>query len=636
MADWQFPGNESLEEEGLADAGIETFRGAPLAGLARESVQNSMDAAAFRGNAKEDAPVKVVFELQNIRSEDVPGIGQLTRAFRACLEKVTSRGIKKEIEFFETALDVASGPLIPVLSVSDYGTTGLKGPATPGHPFHALVRASGVSQKGSSEAGGSFGIGKNAAFAVSALRTVFYSTLYRESGRQRRLVQGKSVLVSRKERGEEVRAKGYWGAPKYEPVVDDAVNDLPQWLVRSETGTTVTSIGFSNHENWAGQIVESLLRNFFSAIHKNQICLVVAEQGMETVKLDRESVDSLFQCARIGEVAHEFGNDEQFAFAHAMYEAVSATDGDNFFDKCKEFSGLGEFRLRILLKEGFPKRVGILRNGMYVTGSLEHFGEPFIRFPLSQDFVAVVEPADGDASKNLRDMENPQHDSFSAERIDDKQRRKVLAREMRKLGRWIREEIRNATQQASQKTVTLQELSCFFDDLESPGSMSDGDDRGERPESLVVRLDPVASPSHGLGSDGADGSSGGSKDGSGGDGRTTGDRRGKGRGTAGGRGGRSLEYRDFRNVVLGDEGNKRLIVFTPKRGGKAFLDVVAVGLAQDQSLALAAINGDPCKKQPGIELQENIPIRLEIDLIESYHGPVRVTLLPATENGEES
>src|SRR5690606_38400000 len=97
---------------------------------------------------------------------------------------------------FEQACSTLRKPLISVFTVEDYGTTGLVGPSVAGSPFHALVKGSGVSQKSSSDAGGSFGIGKNAAFAVSTLRTVFYSTRYRSDGKDAFLAQGKAILVS--------------------------------------------------------------------------------------------------------------------------------------------------------------------------------------------------------------------------------------------------------------------------------------------------------------------------------------------------------------------------------------------------------------------------------------------------------
>src|SRR5699024_4809332 len=239
MLGWQFPTNDSKEEEGLADAGIETFRSTPLTSIARESSQNSIDAA-------EENKVKVIYRLKNIARKDIPNINELASSLNACLQKATSRSLSNEKIFFEKALETIKKETIPVLLVEDYGTTGLRGPAEPGNPFHALVRASGISQKSSEGAGGSFGIGKNAAFAISDIRTVFYSTFYHSNQKETHLVQGKSILVSRDEPVNGVtkplRAKGYWGESGYEPVTSPM--DIPNWLLRTQQGTTVASLGF--------------------------------------------------------------------------------------------------------------------------------------------------------------------------------------------------------------------------------------------------------------------------------------------------------------------------------------------------------------------------------------------------------
>ncbi|WP_198422782.1 hypothetical protein, partial [Stenotrophomonas maltophilia] len=115
----------------------------------------------------------------------------------ACLSHAKQKKRKKETEFFTRAAALVEQKTLPVLLVEDYGTTGLRGPAVEGSPFHALVKSSGVSQKNVADAGGSFGIGKNAAFAISSLRTVFYSTRYTDDqGNDCHLAQGKSILIS--------------------------------------------------------------------------------------------------------------------------------------------------------------------------------------------------------------------------------------------------------------------------------------------------------------------------------------------------------------------------------------------------------------------------------------------------------
>src|SRR5690606_3818011 len=136
-------------------------------------------------------PIRMVFRQMSVPRDSIPVADALQEALDACLERSRSRRIRKDTQFFERAGAEIRRPPVSILAVEDYGTPGLVGPSVPGQPFHALVKGSGGSQKSSSDAGGSFGIAKNAAFAVSRFRTVFYSTPYSDGPSDRFLAQGK-------------------------------------------------------------------------------------------------------------------------------------------------------------------------------------------------------------------------------------------------------------------------------------------------------------------------------------------------------------------------------------------------------------------------------------------------------------
>lgn len=626
MTGWQFPYNESREEEGLADAGIETFKDAPLSGIARENTQNSMDAAAIRPEERGYKPVHVKFRLLQIDAADIPGLEQLRGSLEACLAKAKARKLKNDKTFFTNALVMANRKILPVLCIEDYETTGLKGPAEPGFPFHALVRATGVSQKSSSDAGGSFGIGKNAAFAISALHTVFYSTCYPEGRNKKQLIQGKSILVSREERGKEVRAKGYWGESGYMPV--EGAAGLPAWLVREETGTTVASVGFNGATSWPAEIMESLVRNFFAAIHEDKVRFTVEWSKDKTLAVSSKIMGKLFEHEQIRQAAENNGSSENFEFASAMYAALSAPDSE-VTEQTREFPCLGKMNLRILEQEGMPKRVGILRNGMYITDNLERFQEKFAKFPMSRDFVAVVQPADLKASASLREMENPRHDAFSEERIEDEKRRPGMKKDMRDLGKWIREVIRQETRDVVKEKVVLDELSDFFSSPDESEKMPDSGKAGENPE--IVKVKPVVrrpKPAVGAGPVGESGSSGGKKDKGGKGGKTSGDRKGTGRGAVGGRGGKSMAISGLRNMIGGRHGRMRVISFVPEESGRARLELAAVGVSSNEALGLKRLNGEACKKTPSLDMEAGVPVDIRVELDEVYRGPVRIVLVP--------
>ena len=184
----EFPPNQANEDDGLGNAGIATYREDPYAGAARETGQNSNDAPMGR-------PVRITFDLLEVPFDQIPDVVSLGEAVIACLAKARAAGDEKEIAFFEQAARVLQKGPLKVLRISDSNTTGLIGPPEiPGNSFHSLVKGSGVSKKLDPASGGSFGIGKNAVYAISDLQTVFYSTLYDQAGGQHFLPKGSRFL----------------------------------------------------------------------------------------------------------------------------------------------------------------------------------------------------------------------------------------------------------------------------------------------------------------------------------------------------------------------------------------------------------------------------------------------------------
>src|SRR4051812_7306889 len=101
MINWKFLPNPGLEEEGLGHAGIETFKGSPYPGIARECSQNSLDAAARLPDGA-STPVHLVFRLLSVQASEIPGLAELRNTLKTCLAQWKNQ--KKEKEFFERAV----------------------------------------------------------------------------------------------------------------------------------------------------------------------------------------------------------------------------------------------------------------------------------------------------------------------------------------------------------------------------------------------------------------------------------------------------------------------------------------------------------------------------------------------------
>lgn len=246
LTEIRFLANEARKAEGLAYAGFETFRGSPYNSCARETGQNSRDAPNGEG------PVRVTFNLLHLDRKDVPFTDELAQSIQCCLEAPRDEKTRSHLE---RALGTISAPVIKVLEIADYNTTGLTGPTDDAASvFTALVKGDGVTNKRDETSAGSFGIGKNAAYAVSDLQTVIYSTRWSEPGTEalRFAAQGRLRLISHVNGGAHFSAEGYWGNPEFNAVED--VDEVPSWIARSERGTTILSVGFNEQKNWAGRM----------------------------------------------------------------------------------------------------------------------------------------------------------------------------------------------------------------------------------------------------------------------------------------------------------------------------------------------------------------------------------------------
>ena len=177
---WRFPPTNGGQADGFNDPGIAHFNGLPLTSLARETIQNSLDA---RGALR--TSVHVSFELVNLSPEDI-GRDELAKAIMACRQ--AAGGDPAAERGLDSATDIIGKKAITCLRVSDCNTTGLRG-----DQWRMLVKMKGLSLKpGVEGAGGSHGFGKYAPFAVSDLRTVFYWTCYEQDGGPVEFFQGKS------------------------------------------------------------------------------------------------------------------------------------------------------------------------------------------------------------------------------------------------------------------------------------------------------------------------------------------------------------------------------------------------------------------------------------------------------------
>lgn len=253
---WHFPSSGGGEEDGVNDSGLEMFEGDHAYYLAREVIQNSIDAR--RRDCKH---VEVHFRLTHMAMADFPGWPEFRSVLKACLAEVKEEvgdgkggGQSKGEVLYNEAL--AMPAKIPVLVAEDFNTSGLCGKEDEkGGQWYKCIRKKGANRP-TGDGGGTFGIGKHAPFPASKLRSVFYSTI---NDRKEPAFTGKAILSSFELGGDVKRGTGFFGAfdGKRAAGIRD-ISAIPPFFRRKEQG--LTDIRISNrsfgmlgvcHDQWA-------------------------------------------------------------------------------------------------------------------------------------------------------------------------------------------------------------------------------------------------------------------------------------------------------------------------------------------------------------------------------------------------
>ena len=110
---WDFPDFGGGQTHGIdGDSAVSTFKGTALPSLAKEVLQNSLDARKDKSK-----PAVVKFSVFEIPSSDLPGKDDLYQAL-----------LSSKSRNFDEALSTLTAERISIMQISDFNTTGLTNP----------------------------------------------------------------------------------------------------------------------------------------------------------------------------------------------------------------------------------------------------------------------------------------------------------------------------------------------------------------------------------------------------------------------------------------------------------------------------------------------------------------------------
>ena len=468
---WKFGPNPMGETEGPNyAAGIASFSNDRTGSLVREFLQNSIDAH----DSSDSKPVKVAFDLMDLDVEHLDMSG-LEVALHASIKSSDNddRHCKQFRRGLKTLKDAKKSGHIETLVVTDANTTGASDANGKQDKWHSLVKSVGIGRKDTLDSGGSFGVGKHAAFASTDLRTVFYSTAYRansgKSGLEHRF-SGKAILVSHEIGEKSYRATGWL---EQESGQSHAV---PDDFRLNSPGTRIAIPGFQKR-GWEKEARETLIAQFFHAIVRRNL----------VVRIKNKTVDA----RSIDQFASDMDDKAKKMISVSRSEVVAST----------MIEGIGDVNLRIQVDhdriDPQLKVVAIVRDaGMMITDRLGSMKVTQTQRMIRVNrrclgFVAVVECLTHGSNKSLlREAEGPSHDEFSPDHSDESEREEVR-RALRKLGKWVVAEIEKralSNQTADSKNAI--EVSHILA-LETIGGAAHG---GKLTERGVEVSEPAQSP----------------------------------------------------------------------------------------------------------------------------------------------
>lgn len=402
MTGWNFPSNGGGTINGIADSGIEIFRGKEIPSLAREICQNSLDAAL-----DENSAVLVEFQRCEISPKDIPGVQAVKHVFQACLDFWAKKSAKTEA-FIREAIFKLKSSQTAVLRISDFNTTGLAEPfdARAMQGWNTLTKINGGAIKSSDKAG-NFGIGKNAPFANSFFRMVFYRTL---NDRGERAAQAVAKLVSFNLDAQNIATgTGYFGETNGNMPVK-IIPALEKIFRRMKRGTDVFVYGFNGGEHWADELIKELIENFLVAVHCDRLRVTVQGQA-----IDKDTLGSFVE----GDAAN-------------YHKILTGDDAVKFFTE--DFHGMGKLRLGVLVDPTakLNRRVLIVRKSGMKLFELD-------RFARTLNFTAILELEGHDLNAFFREMETPDHTKWEPSRHPTYP--KLAKAYLDELKRWVRDTI---------------------------------------------------------------------------------------------------------------------------------------------------------------------------------------------------
>lgn len=442
---WNFPHGRKLTPMGVNDPAINSFKSNIIDSLARETIQNSLDA---RDSEKKE-PVKVTFSFSDIETKALPGFNELKEiALENAIKFWKKKGNDDTVKFLERFKSVIEANKVKILKISDFNTCGLDDIS-----YDALVLGNGYSEKSNENAAGSKGIGKAAPFAASDLRLVFYNTVPKNGDiKHAGVLNFVSFNPSETESDVITQSRALYQDETTE-YVSGQINFGFEERPKTQYGTDLFVVGLRNSdEDWENKIIFSTVNNFLVSILEDKLVVVVNDRV-----IDKETIQEVL----IDLKTVNWNSDEKrlLESTENYYEAYTSPDklefnlDESFKSNYGFIKDLSDGKL-ILLKKDKANRA-ILQTR--ISGMKIYDRRNISR---SINFTGIFRATGKELDKFLRALENTNHDNWSPDQLSDN--RKEAKDFLNDLYRWFKDKVLDSFVSDSADSIDAIGLSSFL------------------------------------------------------------------------------------------------------------------------------------------------------------------------------
>lgn len=284
---WHFAKQQDASQDvGPNNAAAEHFLATPYPSLIRESIQNSLDVVYDKTQ-----PLRMKFEFGTLRTRTFESFYELRSHIAGVVSLYKDRAKPQYQDMLNCFNLMCNGQrVVEYIKVSDYNTTGMDYQPNDS-PFHAFVRAVGLTVKEDESSGGSFGFGKAAYFLMSPIHTVLVSTKTVEG---KTFFEGAASLCTHLYQDESGQMEKYqhYGFYDNQDGKQPASNltDIPNKFQREEVGTDIYIMGVDGSTEKKreayDEMIKAALRHFWLAFMHNKLEVEIGDTLINSETLD--------------------------------------------------------------------------------------------------------------------------------------------------------------------------------------------------------------------------------------------------------------------------------------------------------------------------------------------------------------